>query len=556
MHRWRSQRQLSNSADNPSRSPFSLSSSTSRPPRVAMAAFSGFDSASAQLPLGAGASAPGTPAFEAGSRAGDIAPPAPPPCPSVSAADPSRLLDFAAHHQVARKVVEALLRALGAEPEDFAHVLVADFGAMPESEALEAIGQATLEENRPLTAIQRGAAMRLWRAASAYVTLIGLGPNGPLAPTAASSSPTMPISTAPVAAPVTLKKCSDLVDQGCDLQFVPLAATEVNELRQKFEEKTGDEPEEAARPSADQLGALKCLLSAGKAPYVDLGLFGPFGDRTAKLRRFQAQVWVDGELTTKMIAGPRSFEAWKGSWEVFRASMIMLDAATIAGLDKYARGIERLYQIHGQWPMLLLADEKCRGEQWDILAEKFARSPPPGYSAEQPWRYIIPASAYGVTGPMAEWWYFNVVAPLTYKISTPLRWVAESEGSGGTTLERHRGGQAAALRPMGNQAQKRKAFTGKGGGQPSSSASSSTAQWQACNAWNKGGCSDPCSGGRRHVCVNCGGAHRATECGQAKGTKQDFANGKNGGGKKKKKSGGSSKNKKAGKGAGKGKPSA
>ena len=522
---------------------------------LAMAAFAGFDSALA----GAASANPTTPVLPAMGGETDALDHGPPMkrtnvgvAPTVQASGPSGLLAFAAHHRVNAKVTTALLRSMGAEADDMDQVFVSDFGLMTETDAMEAMANATLEDGQSLNGLQKGMTMRLWRASSAYAALTGLGPNGPIAtsPPAASSAPS---SSAVVTAPPVLKKCAELLDQGSDLQFTPLPLTEINQLRLKFEEKTGDEPDAMARPTADQLGALKCVLASGRAPFADLGLFGPFGDRTSKLRRFQAQVWVDGELTTKMIGGPRNYEAWTSSWEVFRAAMVMLDAATIAGLDKYARGIERLHQLHGQWPMLLLADEKCRGEQWDIMAEKCARDPPAGYSAEHPWRYIIPASAYGPTGPMADWWYYNLVAPLTYQVASPLRMAASFEGSAGTVLEERMGGMPASLRGAGQQGNKRK---DKGGSGPSSAlASSSSSSMRVCNAWNWGGCKEPCSGGRRHLCSNCGGSHRRSECpylqdqGGSKGAKGKGSEDKPSGGKKKR-------NKKAGKGAGKGKPAA
>ena len=198
--------------------------------------------------------------------------------------------------------------------------------------------------------------------------------------------------------------------------------------------------------------------------------------------------------------------------------------------------------------MLLLADEKCRGEQWDILAEKFARDPPAGYQAEHPWRYIISVSSYGPVGPLAEWWYFNFVAPLTYKVGSPLRMVTNFEGSSGTVLEERQGSAPAQTRGAGGQ-NKRKA-PGSGGSAPAFGGSSSwDKSMQTCNAWNQGGCQAKCSGGRQHLCSNCGGQHRRIECPQITGAAKT-SNG--GGGSSTKKN----KKKKSGKGSGKGKPSA
>lgn len=74
-------------------------------------------------------------------------------------------------------------------------------------------------------------------------------------------------------------------------------------------------------------------------------------------------------------------------------------------LDKYAEGIRRLYSTHGHWTVILVADERDRSEQWDILAEKFYASPPPEFRPSAPWDCIIKESAYGLIGALAEWWY-------------------------------------------------------------------------------------------------------------------------------------------------------
>ena len=65
--------------------------------------------------------------------------------------------------------------------------------------------------------------------------------------------------------------------------------------RQVHVDKTGDHPEEDDNPTVLQLSGLHHRFRSGKAPYVDLGLFGPYGDRFFKLRKYTAMVLVEGE---------------------------------------------------------------------------------------------------------------------------------------------------------------------------------------------------------------------------------------------------------------------
>ena len=454
---------------------------------------------------------------------------------AVNKNDPDLVLAFAEKHRVPARVAKSLLRALGGAADEDELTLVADLGSTSEEQVQNAVKDMVFEEGGNPSALHRGSALRLWRASVSYAKLQGYGDHAEsavaeaVAPVVVSAAPPAPAQ----------RKLADVLDQGDDGNFVPLNMDELTKIRERHVEVTGAEPPQDERPSADQLAALKSKLGAGKCPYVDLGLFGPFGDRTAKLRKFQAQIWVDGELTTKFVGGPRTFEAWKSSWAVFRAAMIMLDVCTPSALDKYARGLERLISLHGHWDMLMVIDEKCRGEQWDILAEQCARKNPEGYSPTKPWQYIINESAYSPTGgALAEWWYYSFVAPVTYKIAAPLKSSAEFEGSAGTTVDPVPLGGKGAGRGRGSGGASGKA-------RPIASSAASSGSSRICMAWNRGGCKDDCSGGNRHVCSICGGAHRATECGSGKGSKGKGA-GRGGG-----RSDGASARKKARKAAGK-----
>ena len=56
----------------------------------------------------------------------------------------------------------------------------------------------------------------------------------------------------------------------------------------------GDVDPFLAGDDAEQLGALADRLSKDTVPYTDMGLWGPYGRRQAKVLKFQAQIWVGG----------------------------------------------------------------------------------------------------------------------------------------------------------------------------------------------------------------------------------------------------------------------
>ena len=149
-----------------------------------------------------------------------------------------------------------------------------------------------------------------------------------------------PVAVAPAVAARPLYderlKTSMFIDQADDSYYLPLSGEVVNRYRAVYVDKMGGDPDQHVRPTSEQLGGLVAKLSRGKAPYVDLGLFGPHGGRTHRLRKFSTHVIIDGEMTSKQVEAPRTYEAWLASWDVFRAAMIMLDGSSIAPLDAYA----------------------------------------------------------------------------------------------------------------------------------------------------------------------------------------------------------------------------
>ena len=155
-------------------------------------------------------------------------------------------------------------------------------------------------------------------------------------------------------------------------------------------------------------------LTRGESPYADFAIFQPHGRRLAKHHKFDAQIFVDGKLTTRALKGPSDFPSWKSCWEVFRATMVSLLTVSPATLDGYERGISHLVDLYPQpWGMIFCADEILRSEIWQSVAE--ALQDKGEWPAVRPWDFVIKVTTYGgaeATQAMILWWFTHVAAPV------------------------------------------------------------------------------------------------------------------------------------------------
>lgn len=68
---------------------------------------------------------------------------------------------------------------------------------------------------------------------------------------------------------------------------------------------------------------------------------------------------------------------------------------------------------HNRWTVVKAADERAGSEQWGMTVQQSHQQPPADYNEDRPWESIIWASCCSIMGPLAEWWYFEVVALAT-----------------------------------------------------------------------------------------------------------------------------------------------
>ena len=112
-----------------------------------------------------------------------------------------------------------------------------------------------------------------------------------------------------------------------------------------------------------QLSCLHYKLQSGQTPFIDMGVWGPHGDRIARAMRFVSQQWRDGPWKAVELPGATNLDAWEESWRIFWTGALMLQMATAATLDRYAAEFRaRVLQHPDVWHLAAQADIRCRTE--------------------------------------------------------------------------------------------------------------------------------------------------------------------------------------------------
>ena len=85
-------------------------------------------------------------------------------------------------------------------------------------------------------------------------------------------------------------KLNQVIDQGCDLEVEQLPHSELTKLRQRYVVIEGDAPTEKEEVTDAQLTCLRAKLEHGMSPFVDMGVWGAYGDRLARAMKFTSQL--------------------------------------------------------------------------------------------------------------------------------------------------------------------------------------------------------------------------------------------------------------------------
>ena len=162
-------------------------------------------------------------------------------------------------------------------------------------------------------------------------------------------------------------KMSSVIDQSDDSEFIPESLAKADLWYQRYLNTMGGAPQEEEDCTVEQLSALnKRVHTLDLPPYVDLGVWQPYGRRALGASKFRA--WFpDGSsgYIGKELPGPSAWGQRLAAWRVFQTAAIMLDILPLASLQLYERHVERLVKLYpSAWHLVVLADEKARGEKW------------------------------------------------------------------------------------------------------------------------------------------------------------------------------------------------
>ena len=124
-----------------------------------------------------------------------------------------------------------------------------------------------------------------------------------------------------------------VMDQGYHTEVAPVTLADkwacVNDWIATLND--GEEPTEEGEEECteDVLACLKYRLESEALPFVNFGIWRPFGQREGGALKFTIQqTKPDGTTQPREINGPSCFEDWSKGWAVFEFAMGVLKAAT------------------------------------------------------------------------------------------------------------------------------------------------------------------------------------------------------------------------------------
>ena len=209
-------------------------------------------------------------------------------------------------------------------------------------------------------------------------------------------------------------KMASLVDQTDESELLPPRADEVQAWMQRYVLLMGSPPEEEEEPTEAQLAGLhKRVETLKQAPYVDFGVWLPFGRRALKTQKFRVYMPLgDGTYFMRELPGPQNFQQWMASWRVFKVAALMLGFCSLAALSAYEKTIERLViQWPNAWGLICYAEDKARAERLEkrkqfVTDKKLGNAVRADFQEDDPWSCVLRALAQD-----GKFWAEQVVNP-------------------------------------------------------------------------------------------------------------------------------------------------
>ncbi|CAK0873315.1 unnamed protein product [Prorocentrum cordatum] len=374
-----------------------------------------------------------------------------------------------------------------------------------------------------LRSIPKGALLRQLRELAVTAGFARLGLGG--LPVALPPSTGIVPAGAQTAAPQKFTFASAL-RSGDSSEFCLLPAAKVRTLSAECKKAHGD-----------QLSALAARLADDALPRADFSIFGPFGKRLMKLMACRAKVFVNGELITKTVQGPGSFEQWRRCFRALRTGFLKLGVSKPGPLDTCEEGFRQLAESSpGHWGHLVVIEDHMRSERRSVVRERIEdqveRNQVQGtWGPPRPWEAALAATACGPTSATeGQWWFLRVDEPCLQAPTTrgAAAQVAAVEGAAfaeevdlhAGTNERKRTARGGGASPPRTKKQKQKdkweakhAAMLSTGRRPDGRHLKGPDGAKLCYDWNRSrnGYSAPCPNRRAHLCEWCLGPHRACD---------------------------------------------
>ena len=94
------------------------------------------------------------------------------------------------------------------------------------------------------------------------------------------------------------------------MEIEQLDAAMLLRFRKAYSISEGDNPLEREEVTDAQISALHAKVEQGLAPFVDMGVWGAFGERLARQMKFTSQVLKDGQWKAVELPGASSLLSW------------------------------------------------------------------------------------------------------------------------------------------------------------------------------------------------------------------------------------------------------
>ena len=202
---------------------------------------------------------------------------------------------------------------------------------------------------------------------------------------------------------------SEVVDLARKDEPKLLEQSDIDKFYIEYKRWCHEDPPWEEDPTAEQITGVDALLKDRLPPYVDLSVFGPYGQRIQRnMKLMSLQINHDDELVRVEIKGPPTVARWELCMRVFATTMIGLGAMTPPTINGYIKLIVRYASRYGPscWGLIYQTDVRFRREWCERLrrleASKLIQATNAGgvypYDPKQPWEQVYNVGINGDAG--------------------------------------------------------------------------------------------------------------------------------------------------------------